>query len=52
VCVFGGTAQLVATWLIKLTGSKLAPAAYVAGCVIVSLIAVSMLKETADKPID
>ncbi|PQV49868.1 hypothetical protein B0G83_106157 [Paraburkholderia sp. BL21I4N1] len=50
--MFGGTAQLVATGLIKLTGSKLAPAGYVATCVVVSLIAVAMLKETADKPID
>lgn len=52
VCVFGGTAQFVATWLIRLTGSKLAPAGYVATCVVVSLIAVSMLRETANKPID
>ena len=52
VCVFGGTAQRVATWLIRLTGSKLAPAGYVAACVVVSLIAVSMLRETANKAID
>ncbi|MGH8780198.1 MFS transporter [Paraburkholderia sp.] len=52
VCMFGGTAQLVATWLIKLTGSRLAPAAYVAGCVIVSLVAVSMLRETAGEMSD
>ncbi|OLL29076.1 MFS transporter [Burkholderia sp. SRS-W-2-2016] len=52
VCVFGGTAQLVATWLVRVTGSKLAPAGYVAACVVVSLIAVSMLKETADQPLD
>jgi MHS family proline/betaine transporter-like MFS transporter len=52
VCVFGGTAQLVATWLIRLTGSKLAPAGYVAACVVVSLIAVSMLRETANEAID
>lgn len=52
VCVFGGTAQLVATWLIRVTGSKLAPAGYVAACVVVSLIAVSMLRETANESID
>ncbi|MFM0035876.1 MFS transporter [Paraburkholderia strydomiana] len=52
VCVFGGTAQLVATWLIRATGSKLAPAGYVAACVVVSLIAVSMLRETANESID
>jgi MHS family proline/betaine transporter-like MFS transporter len=52
VCVFGGTAQLVATWLVRATGSKLAPAAYVATCVVISLIAVSNLRETADKVLD
>ncbi|CAB3788930.1 MFS transporter [Paraburkholderia fynbosensis] len=52
VCVFGGTAQLVATWLIRVTGSKLAPAGYVAACVAVSLVAVSMLRETANESID
>jgi MHS family proline/betaine transporter-like MFS transporter len=52
VCVFGGTAQLVATWLVRATGSKLAPAGYVAACVVVSMIAVSKLRKTADKAID
>jgi MHS family proline/betaine transporter-like MFS transporter len=52
VCVFGGTAQLVATWLIRVTGNKLAPAGYVAVCLVASLVAVSMLRETADKPVD
>ncbi|WP_323120478.1 MFS transporter [Burkholderia alba] len=52
VTLFGGTAQLVATWLVRVTGSKLAPAGYVAACVIVSLVAVSMLRETAGEAID
>ncbi|GBH24091.1 MFS transporter [Burkholderia vietnamiensis] len=47
VTIFGGTAQLVATWLVKTTGSKLAPAGYVAACGVLSLIAVAMLRETA-----
>ncbi len=47
VCVFGGTAQRVATWLIRVTGSKLAPAGYVTLCVLASLVAVSLLRETA-----
>ncbi|MGU7770163.1 MFS transporter [Burkholderia sp. MR1-5-21] len=47
VTIFGGTSQLVATWLVQATGSKLAPAGYVAVCVLVSLAAVSMLRETA-----
>ncbi|AVR29407.1 MFS transporter [Burkholderia thailandensis] len=52
VTLFGGTAQLVATWLVRVTGSKLAPAAYVAACVIVSLVAVGMLRETAAEAAD
>ncbi|MCV9917164.1 MFS transporter, partial [Burkholderia pseudomallei] len=52
VTLFGGTAQLVATWLGRVTGSKLAPAAYVAACVIVSLVAVGMLRETAAEAAD
>jgi MHS family proline/betaine transporter-like MFS transporter len=52
VCVFGGTAPLVATWLIRVTGNKLAPAGYVGACVIVSLVAVSLLRETAGQPVD
>jgi MHS family proline/betaine transporter-like MFS transporter len=52
VCVFGGTAPLVATWLIRVTGNKLAPAGYVGACVIVSLVAVSLLRETAGQQVD
>ncbi|WP_118184777.1 MFS transporter [Paraburkholderia phosphatilytica] len=53
VCVFGGTAQLIATWLIRATGNPLAPAGYVAVCVVLSLIAVSRLRETArDSAVD
>ncbi|WP_028213472.1 MFS transporter [Paraburkholderia mimosarum] len=52
VSVFGGTAQLVAGWLIHVTGSKMAPAWYMIGCVLISLIAVSMFEETGNKAID
>ncbi|KWO43460.1 MFS transporter [Burkholderia sp. MSMB1459WGS] len=52
VTIFGGTAQLIATWLVKTTGSKLAPAGYVAACVVLSLIAVAMLRETARESLD
>nr|WP_254227390.1 MFS transporter [Burkholderia multivorans] len=47
--IFGGTAQLVATWLVQVTGSKLAPAGYVAMCVVLSLIALANLRETAGR---
>ena len=52
VTIFGGTAQLIATWLVKTTGSKLAPAGYVDACVVLSLIAVAMLRETARESLD
>lgn len=46
VSVFGGTAQLVVAWLIKVTGNTMAPAWYMIACVIISLCAVTMLEET------
>ncbi|MEK6292125.1 MAG: MFS transporter, partial [Paraburkholderia tropica] len=52
VSAFGGTAQLVASWLIRETGSKMAPAWYMIGCVAISLIAVSMFEETGNKVLD
>jgi MFS transporter, MHS family, proline/betaine transporter len=52
VSTFGGTAQLVAAWLIRETGSKMAPAWYMIGCVAISLIAVSMFEETGNKALD
>lgn len=47
--IFGGTAPFVATLLINITGSKLAPAWYLGAAAIVSLIAVFLAKETAHK---
>jgi MHS family proline/betaine transporter-like MFS transporter len=47
--VFGGSAQLVVAWLIKATGNTMAPAWYMIVCVIISLIAVSMLDETGGR---
>ncbi|WP_301236640.1 MFS transporter [Pandoraea cepalis] len=52
VSVFGGTAQLVAGWLIRATGNMMAPAWYMIVCVIISLIAVSMFEETGNKVLD
>ncbi len=52
VSAFGGTAQLVAGWLIRTTGSKMAPAWYMIGCVVISLVAVSMFEETGGKVLD
>jgi MFS family permease len=44
---FGGTAQLVVTWLIHVTGSALAPAWYLVLASLIGLIAMAMIRETA-----
>jgi MFS family permease len=52
VLVFGGFAQLIATWLIALTGNASAPALYVIGCGLISLVGLAMVPETAGKRLD
>jgi MHS family citrate/tricarballylate:H+ symporter-like MFS transporter len=47
VAVFGGIAQPYVTWLIKATGSELAPAWYMMGAAIIGIVAMSLMKETA-----
>lgn len=42
----GGTAPYVATWLVNLTGNDLAPAFFMIGTALVTLVAALMLKET------
>lgn len=49
--LFGGTAPFVATWLIGLTGSKLAPAWYLVAAAFVALVAMLASRETAGKPL-
>ncbi len=51
VSIFGGFAQFFATWLIQLTGSTLAPAWYLMGCGVVSLLALPFIRETAGREI-
>lgn len=46
VAFFGGTAQLVITWLIQVTGNPAAPAFYVVLTSLVSVIAIVMMRET------
>jgi MFS family permease len=46
VTVFGGTAQIVVTWLIRVTGDPLSPAWYLIGSGIVGIVAMMMMKET------
>ena len=50
--IFGGTAPFVATLLIKLTDSKLAPAWYLVAAALVALGSTFLARETCDKPLD
>jgi MFS transporter, MHS family, citrate/tricarballylate:H+ symporter len=47
IAAFGGTAQLIVTWLIHATGSALAPAWYLLLATAIGLFAMSMMRETA-----
>jgi len=50
--IFGGTAPLLMTWLIGLTGNKSIPAYAVILTAIITTIAASRLVETAGKPLE
>lgn len=47
IASFGGTAQLVVTWLIHATGNALAPAWYMLFATAVGLAAMTLMRETA-----
>jgi MFS transporter, MHS family, proline/betaine transporter len=49
--VFGGTAPFVATLLIKLTGSNLAPAWYLVAAAVVAMVAMHLARETSRQPL-
>ena len=49
--IFGGTALFVSTLLIDVSGSDLAPGWYLMAAAVVSLIAVSLAKETSKAPL-
>ncbi|MGY6271567.1 MFS transporter [Achromobacter denitrificans] len=49
--LFGGTAPFVATWLIQVSGNRLAPAWYLVGAAVVALIAILASRETSSKPL-
>ena len=46
VAVFGGVAQPYVTWLIKATGSPMAPAWYMMAAAVIGIVAMSLMKET------
>lgn len=47
VAIFGGTTQLVVTWIIHVTGSAIAPAWYLIGFTLIGQIAYMLYPETA-----
>ncbi|MGA7540086.1 MAG: MFS transporter [Steroidobacteraceae bacterium] len=47
IALFGGTTQLVVTWLIHVTGSAIAPAWYLVGATAIGQIAYMLFPETA-----
>ncbi|SDO58554.1 MFS transporter [Pseudomonas jinjuensis] len=50
--LFGGTAPFIATWLISVTGDKLAPAWLLVGAAAVALLAMLCVRETAHRPME
>jgi MFS transporter, MHS family, proline/betaine transporter len=51
VAVFGGFAPFISQWLIDVTGSKMAPTAYVMAAAAVSFFTILRLRETAHQPL-
>ncbi|MGC2496092.1 MAG: MFS transporter [Acidobacteriaceae bacterium] len=49
IAVFGGTTQLVVTWLIHVTGSAIAPAWYLVTATAIAQVALLLFPETAPK---
>jgi MHS family citrate/tricarballylate:H+ symporter-like MFS transporter len=47
IATFGGTAQLVVTWLLHISGNPLAPAWYLLVAATVALVAMALMRETA-----
>src|SRR6266567_1270599 len=51
VAVFGGFAPFIATWLIGVTGSNLAPAYYLIAAATITFLVVLRIRETAFEPL-
>jgi MHS family proline/betaine transporter-like MFS transporter len=50
--IFGGTAPLIATFLIALTGNNFAPGFYLMAAAVVAFVALLFTTETANKPLE
>ena len=51
VAIFGGFAPFISQWLIEVTGSKMAPTAYVMAAALISFATIAGLRETAHHPL-
>jgi len=49
--VIGGTTPFIATWLIDVTGSSLAPCFYLAGWSIVAVVALALMQDRSREPL-
>ena len=47
ISIFGGTAQIMVVWLTKVTGSEVAPAWYMCGALVMGVLAMLAVRETA-----
>lgn len=52
VCVFGGSTQVVLTWLIGVTGDPLSPSYYLILANAISVVAIALLQESKGRPLD
>ena len=52
VSLFGGTTQLIITWLIGVTGNPAAPAWYVAGASVITALAMLAMPESRDRALE
>jgi MFS transporter, MHS family, proline/betaine transporter len=50
--IFGGFGQFIVTWLIRVTGTPLAPTFYVMAGLVLSLIAVACIPATRHADVD
>lgn len=51
VAIFGGFAPFISTWLIKATGSNLAPGWYLVAAALISFLVILSMRETAFEPL-
>jgi MFS family permease len=52
ISIFGGSAQFVVAWLTDVTGSPLAPACYMSGALLLGLVGMIGMRETAPIKVD